>query len=207
MKKLFTIALSALLMLIGIQSVSAQTAIFSLTTTGDGEATVGSFEKKSVNNSEDTQDPKRWTMNSSGAYIQCTCSQALAVGDEIAITGTPQAASSDGFCIRLTGDYTADAQATLKNTSKKKKYQTVRYTVEEGNGLVGQTTFYVMIENKSHSWWIDKIEVTASSTTGISSAPVGKKSSQNGWYDLQGHKITNPQKGNIYLKDGKKIVF
>ena len=206
MKRLFTIIFSALMMLTGVQSVSAQSAIFSLETTGDGNATTGTFDKKGVNTSDDTQDPKRWTMKSTGAYIQCTCSQAIAEGDEIAITGTPQSTSTSGFYIRLEGDNNADAVAGIKASGKKKE-QTRSYTVEAGSKLIGQTTIYVMMEQQNRQWWINKIEVLGGTATGLSSVATDKVKTQEAWYDLQGHKVTAPQKGNIYLKNGKKIIF
>ncbi len=194
------------MMLTGVQSVSAQSAIFSLETTGDGNATVGTFAKSGVNNSDDTQDPKRWTMKSTGAYIQCTCSQAIAEGDVISITGTPQSTSSAGFCIRLEGDNNADILANMKSSGKKKE-QTRSYTVEAGSKLIGQTTIYVMMEQQGRQWWINKIEVLGGTATGLSSVATDKVKKQDAWYDLQGHKVTAPQKGNIYLKNGKKIIF
>ncbi len=206
MKNVFTFILSAFFMLIGLQSVSAQTAIFSLVTEDDGTATVGSFAKSGINNSDDTQEPKRWTMKSTGAYIQCTCVQPIAEGDELVLTGTPKSTSTSGFLIRLEGVNSAATLASLKGSGKMKE-QTTRYTVEAGSGLIGQTTFYVMLEQQKRQWWIQKIEVFTSTATGISSVAVSKGNNQNIWFDLQGHKITHPQKGNIYLRNGKKIVF
>ncbi len=156
------------LLTFGIQSVMAEEekyVMYSLTTTGDfqtddGDWTVpgGSYSKNGVNNSDDTQDPKRWTMKSTGAYIQCTCSQAIAEGDVIEITGTPQSTSTSGFCIRLEGDNNADILANMKSSGKKKE-QTKSYTVEAESKLIGQTTIYVMMEQQGRQWWINKIEV------------------------------------------------
>ena len=207
MKRFFTIIFSALMMLTGAQCVSAQTAIFSLETTGDGNAITGTFEKSGVNNSDDTeQTPKRWTMKSTGAYIQCTCNQAIAEGDVIAITGTPKSTSTSGFYIRLEGDNYADVMANIKASGKSKE-QTRSYTVEAESKLIGQTTIYVMMEQQNRQWWINKIEVLHGTPTGISSASTDKVNKQEAWFDLQGHKVTAPQKGNIYVKNGKKIIF
>lgn len=206
MKKLFTFIFSALMMLMGIQNVTAQTAIFSLETIGDGNATVGTFAKSGVNNSDDSQDPKRWTMKSTGAYIQCTCTQAIAEGDVISITGTPKSTSTAGFLIRLEGLNTAESYANL-DASGKKKEQTTQYTVEAGSKLIGQTTIFVMMEQQTRQWWINKIEVLANSTTGISAVSTSQVSGKEAWYDLQGRQVTTPQKGNIYLKHGKKFVY
>lgn len=205
MKKVFTLALVALMTMMGIQSALAQTAIFSLVTEGDGTATVGTFVKSGVNNSDDTQEPKRWTMKSTGAYIECTCTQPLAEGDEIVITGTPKSTSTAGFILRTEGVNTADAMATLKSIGKAKE-QTTRYTVAAGSGLIGKSTIYVMMEQQARQWWISKVEVLSGTSTGISSAPVVQKK-LDVMYDLQGHKITSPQKGHIYLRHGKKIVY
>ena len=157
------------LLTFGIQSVMAaeddKYVMYSLTTTGDfptdGNWTVpgGSFSKSGVNNSDDTeQTPKRWTMKSTGAYIQCTCNQAIAEGDVIAITGTPKSTSTSGFYIRLEGDNYADVMANIKASGKSKE-QTKSYTVEAESKLIGQTTIYVMMEQQNRQWWINKIEV------------------------------------------------
>lgn len=206
MKKLFTFIFSALMMLMGIQNVSAQTAIFSLETLGDGNATVGTFAKSGVNNSDDSQDPKRWTMKSTGAYIQCTCTQPIAEGDVISITGTPKSTSTAGFQIRLEGLNTAESYANPKASGKSKE-QTTKYTVEAGSKLIGQTAIYVMMEQQNRQWWINKIEVSNGSTTDVSAVSTHQVNGQEAWYDLQGRQVTTPQKGNIYLKHGKKFVY
>lgn len=118
------------LLTFGAKSIMAQEeaekyVMYSLTTTGafptDGDWTVpgGSYSKSGVNNSDDTQDPKRWTMKKTDNYIQCTCNQAIAEGDVIAITGTPQSTSTDGFCIRLENSTTAEAITQIKASGKK----------------------------------------------------------------------------------------
>ncbi len=155
----------AFLWVVAWQSTRAQEFVkYSLPTLGDFETTIvrgGSFAKSGVNNSDDTQDPKRWTMKSTGAYIQCTCAQAIAEGDELVLTGTPKSTSTSGFSIRLEGTKTATTIASLKSSGKMKE-QATHYTVEAGSGLIGQTTFYVMIEDNKRLWWINSIEVKTS---------------------------------------------
>lgn len=157
----------AVLFMIGLQSAWADDYVkYSLTTTGDFDATVvrgGSFAKSGVNNSDDTNEPKRWTINTStkNGYIQCVCSQVLAAGDVISITGTPRNKNKSGFYLRLEGSDSADAPATLEGTAKKEE-QTTSYTVVADDGLIGQTTFYVMMQTSKYPWWINSIEVKTS---------------------------------------------
>ena len=63
-------------------------------------------------------------------------------------------------------------------------------TYEQNNGIL-ITNEWVMIANQAY---ID----------GISLTPALSKD-EGEWYDLQGRKVTNPQKG-IYIKDGRKII-
>ena len=43
-------------------------------------------------------------------------------------------------------------------------------------------------------------------TTGISTVKAGAKARAESWYDLQGRPVTRPEKGRIYIHDGRKIV-
>ena len=205
MKKTFSIAIMAIMALLGIQDIKAQTAIFSLETIADGNATVGSFEKSGVNNSD--SDTKRWTMKSSGAYIKCTTSQAIQEGDELIIAGETRSTSTNGFYVRMEGTKDAEAVAELKGSGKKKA-QTTRYTVEAGSKLIGQSTFYVMMANKERQWWIDSIVMnTQGVSTGISSVSANK-TDKKVYYDLNGRQVKTPQKGHIYVSNnGKKVVY
>lgn len=205
MKQKITLMMIAMLSLFGLQNAEAQTAIFSLETIGDGNATVGSFEKSGVNNSD--SDTNRWTMKSSGAYIMCTTSQAIQEGDELIITGEPKSTSTNGFCVRLEGTKDAEAVAELKANGKK-RVQTTSYTVEAGSKLIGQSTFYVMMANKERQWWIDSIVMNTNGvSTGISSVSANK-TDKKVYYDLCGRQVKTPQKGHIYVSsNGKKVVY
>ena len=42
--------------------------------------------------------------------------------------------------------------------------------------------------------------------TGISTVKAGAKARAESWYDLQGRQVTRPEKGRIYIHDGRKVV-
>ena len=43
-------------------------------------------------------------------------------------------------------------------------------------------------------------------TAGISSTPASEQKATN-WYDLNGRLVTSPKKGQLYIHDGKKVVY
>ena len=48
--------------------------------------------------------------------------------------------------------------------------------------------------------------VEMSIPAGISTVKAGSKTKAESWYDLQGRQVTRPEKGRIYIHDGRKVV-
>ncbi len=170
-----------MLLLCGAQTLMAADADgyikYRLKTTGDfpkeNSASRGVFRVKNdndkdyrsgINNSADTQTPKRWTVNSDGAYIKCESTTPFAKGDTISIVATPRTASSAGFQYALEKDDSHKAEIAGIYDNKNKQL-VLKDTIEEGNGLIGKNYFYLSVKDPSHSFWIESITVTSAFPT------------------------------------------
>ena len=70
-------------------------------------------------------------------------------------------------------------------------------------------TLHVPVGSKdaymSATYWKKFTTIVEDDFTGIQS-PLVKKGEQSPWYDLQGRPVTRPEKGRIYIHDGRKVV-
>lgn len=53
---------------------------------------------------------------------------------------------------------------------------------------------------------IDNLEVTGTTTTGIEEVDAGGREADSRMYDVAGRRISNPAKGQLYIKGGKKYI-
>ena len=53
---------------------------------------------------------------------------------------------------------------------------------------------------------IDNLEVTGTKTTGIEEVDAGSRAADSRMYDVAGRRISNPVKGQLYIKGGKKYI-
>lgn len=53
---------------------------------------------------------------------------------------------------------------------------------------------------------IDDLEVTGTKTTGIEEVDAGGREADSRMYDVAGRRISNPAKGQLYIKGGKKYI-
>ena len=53
---------------------------------------------------------------------------------------------------------------------------------------------------------IDNLEVTGTKTTGIEEVDAGSREADSRMYDVAGRRISNPVKGQLYIKGGKKYI-
>ena len=69
------------------------------------------------------------------------------------------------------------------------------------NCVVNGDTIYSYTDNFKYEEALSK-----KYATGISTVKAGAKARAESWYDLQGRPVTRPEKGRIYIHDGRKIV-
>ena len=65
----------------------------------------------------------------------------------------------------------------------------------------GSGTLYQAAANWNKFTIVEDLE-----PTGISTVKAGAKARAESWYDLQGRQVTRPEKGRIYIHDGRKVV-
>lgn len=53
---------------------------------------------------------------------------------------------------------------------------------------------------------IDNLEVTGTKTNGIEEVDAGSREADSRMYDVAGRRISNPVKGQLYIKGGKKYI-
>ena len=53
---------------------------------------------------------------------------------------------------------------------------------------------------------IDNLAVTGTKTTGIEEVDAGSREADSRMYDVAGRRISNPVKGQLYIKGGKKYI-
>ena len=53
---------------------------------------------------------------------------------------------------------------------------------------------------------IDDLEVTGTKTNGIEEVDAGGREADSRMYDVAGRRISNPAKGQLYIKGGKKYI-
>ena len=69
------------------------------------------------------------------------------------------------------------------------------------NCVVNGDTIYSYTDNFKYEEALSK-----KYATGISTVKAGAKARAESWYDLQGRQVTRPEKGRIYIHDGRKVV-
>ena len=67
--------------------------------------------------------------------------------------------------------------------------------------VVNGDTIYSYTDNREYEQGLSK-----KYATGISTVKAGAKARAESWYDLQGRQVTRPEKGRIYIHDGRKVV-
>ena len=135
---------------------------FRLLTTGDGKVFYGAYAIEDVDQTTDTEDPKRWSLESAAAYIKCTANYLFAAGDKIVIVATPRSGASAGFKVCKTNSTEeADVYTTIPGVSSKQNVKlTLEYAIEANSELVGKSEFYIMLDAANRKYWIDAIQVT-----------------------------------------------
>ena len=128
-------------------------------------------------------------IGSNDHYYKIVLTQALAVGDMISYSTT------DNYELSFTNTYT---RSTTPATSSHK------YTVTEGDGLAGQTTVYVWRVASSTTVFND-LKITRPTSTGISMQKIVDVS-DGAVYDLMGRRVSQPEKGKLYIQNGKKYI-
>ena len=69
------------------------------------------------------------------------------------------------------------------------------------NCVVNGDTIYDSSDNPTY-----ELNLKEDYATGISTVKAGAKARAESWYDLQGRQGTRPEKGRIYIHDGRKVV-
>lgn len=77
-----------------------------------------------------------------------------------------------------------------------------RYT---GSSLGAHKAYYIPTATSGSS--VRYFSFDEPTTVGIDNVDAGSKTSTNTYYDLSGKRTNNPVKGNIYLVNGKKVIF
>ncbi len=100
--------------------------------------------KSGVNNSLDSQ--KRWTIQTTGAYIQCVSTTPFAQGDVITIAATPKKKSSKGLICRYDKSSTDEQKLTIKckDGNEAGEQLVLKGTIDENSGLIGKYSFYLL---------------------------------------------------------------
>ena len=154
--------------------------VYKLTTTGNfgtGSGSKGAdnpftkngitYTKSGLNNESDTHHSPMWWQNkSTSTYLGCTLPRALAVGDTIAIVARATASSQsiylrDTSAVKNASNEDTQYIAISTTSGEDKEY---RYTIQEGDILVGDSTFYVM-QNKTSSLYFKYVQVLADTTS------------------------------------------
>lgn len=132
-------------------------------------------------------------------YVMITLDKALAAGDVISFTGN--ASSSYEICFMADNTY-SNAEATSGHT----------YTIPASSALVGSNILYVS-RAQGNNTYINSLTITRPTSdddpetpTGITTVSTSEQTAKSTIYDLMGRRISTPQKGQIYIKNGKKHV-
>lgn len=125
--------------------------------------------------------------------------KALAAGDVISFTGNANSAYE--ICFMADNTY-SNAEATSGHT----------YTIPASSALVGSNILYVSHAQGSNTY-INSLTITRPTSdddpetpTGITTVSTSEQTAKSTIYDLMGRRISTPQKGQIYIKNGKKHV-
>ena len=122
--------------------------------------------------------------------------QLKRTSDVAALANNKMLACTDASVVGITGNQTTTSIYVLGNGSNGLGYYMLKNTLQAGKGYLdisgaaGAKPSFIAFEETE--------------PTGISS--VRADSADGVYYNLQGVRVLNPQKG-IYIKDGKKIVI
>ena len=113
----------------------------------------------------------------------------------------------------LTGVYAADGTTIFTTDGnytnyvlQKQTYGTMFYKVRSAGEQVGQFRAYLQIDRSTTE--AESISfVLGGTATGISAVETAGSGEAGVYYDLQGRRVLNPQKGGIYIKDGRKVIL
>ncbi len=122
--------------------------------------------------------------------------QLKRTSDVAALANNKMLACTDGSVVGITGNQTTTDIYVLGNGSNGLGYYMLKNTLQAGKG-------YLNISGGA-SAKVTFVAFEETELTGISS--VRADSADGVYYNLQGVRVMNPQKG-IYIKDGKKIVI
>lgn len=122
--------------------------------------------------------------------------QLKRTSDVAALANNKMLACTDGSVVGITGNQTTTDIYVLGNGSNGLGYYMLKNTLQAGKG-------YLNISGGA-SAKVTFVAFEETVPTGISS--VSSDSADGVYYNLQGVRVLNPQKG-IYIKDGKKIVI
>lgn len=122
--------------------------------------------------------------------------QLKRTSDVAALTNNKMLACTDASVVGITGNQTTTDIYVLGNGSNGLGYYMLKNTLQAGKG-------YLNISGGA-SAKVTFVAFEETVPTGISS--VSADSADGVYYNLQGVRVLNPQKG-IYIKDGKKIVI
>lgn len=122
--------------------------------------------------------------------------QLKRTSDVAALANNKMLACTDGSVVGITGNQTTTDIYVLGNGSNGLGYYMLKNTLQAGKG-------YLNISGGA-SAKVTFVAFEETVPTGISS--VSADSADGVYYNLQGVRVLNPQKG-IYIKDGKKIVI
>lgn len=132
-------------------------------------------------------------------YVMIALDKALAAGDVISFTGN--ANSTYEICFMADNTY-SNAEATSGHT----------YTIPASSALVGSNILYVS-RAQGNNTYINSLTITRPTSdddpetpTGITTVSTSEQTAKSTIYDLMGRRISTPQKGQIYIKNGKKHV-
>ena len=189
------------------------------------QATTTGGKIYAVNNFTDTSNPNGTAKNliakntnavgycitNNTTFFKIELDEALQVGDKITSKGVINKDTVAGVWISTETERpsTCDAALTVaKGTAAWTSLST--YTVTAGDGLAGATTIY-LYRATPKSTYFDEFVITrpASTPTGISTIDGTNTIEQAEYgiiYDLMGRRIYAPQKGQIYIKNGKKFI-
>lgn len=115
----------------------------------------------------------------------------------IKVTTLPNGSSKKSLFCKV-GD--AEAQEYSQNGTVVVKSNTFMYDVTE------PTPVYLYVGGNSGTYYIASIEVTPGTTNGIGVTRVTPSTVDNNYYNLSGMKI-HPQRGKIYIFQGKKVIY
>ena len=139
----------------------------------------------------------------SSKYAQANFTNALKVGDVISIKGYTTSNPSDskpyGFTV-----YTDMASAGIATPRFSTKNTEEALTITVDQNLAGQKTIYVC-RSVGYSVFLTAIEVNGIKT-GIANISNDIKNNNGRMYNVYGIEINAPQKGQIYIMNGKKYI-